>query len=324
MAPTRSETIDNLFTTTWRNVKSKVIDQAFAITPFFNIMLANGRIRETEVGGRYIDIPVAYDKADQNIAWLDRGDELGVAEGEFLTQLSFKMKYLGDSIVRYWVDDQQNRGKAKLQDYVNEKISNHKSSLIDTLEVASFNADPSGKGITPLTTLVAESPATGIVGGLDRATYTWLRNKSTAFSGTIASDLIPTMRTMVNDLSKFKSGMRRSPDIIITTQSIYEEFEEIAEAMQQIVTSQTAAASLGFGDLSYKNIPIFWCPECPAGNMYFLNTEHLKFVIDSYAYFDMGPWKEKIRSRDRVTQILTCCELICDNFQKQGVIHGIA
>jgi len=325
MSVSRTEVIDNLFTTTWRNVKKEVIDQVFEITPLFNRLLENGKVKTTEAGGRFIDIPIRVDKADQNIKFFGKGDTFGTGEKEFLTQLSYEWRYLGDSLIRYWQDDQINRGPAKLLDYVTQKIDNHKSSLVDKLESAAFTADASGIGINSLASLISEDPTTGIVGSLNRATYPVLRNKTSNFSGkTIATDLIPAMRTMVNDLSKYKAGTQRMPDMIITTQAIYEELEDILEGMQQIHTSKTIQASLGFGDIAYKNIPIYWCPQCPAGLMYMINTEHLAFNIDNYAYFDMGAWKEFSNSRDRVTQILTTCQMTCDNFQKQGVIHTIA
>ena len=322
--PNRTEAIDNMFTTTWRNVKKKVVDQAFEITPFFSTLLEGNRIKEVQTGGRYIDVPVQYAKANQNAKWFDGSDEFGVDTKQFLTQITFKMKYLGDTIVRRWVDDQQNRGPAKMLDYVNQKIENHKASLVDKLEDAVWSSDPSGKGITPITTLIATDPTSGTVGNLDRATYTWLRNNTATFSGSIDTDLIPTMRTMVNDCSKQNAGMRRSPDLIMTTQTIYEGIEEIAEGMQQIIAANSPKASLGFGALSYKGIPMVWAPGCPAGNMYFLNTEHIKFMIDKFAYFDMQQWKTRERNEDRLAHILTCCELTCDNFQKQGVISSIA
>jgi len=322
---TRTETIDNLFVTTWRNTKKKVIDQVFEITPLFNRLLENGRIRTQEQGGRYIDVKIRVAKADQNIKFFGKGDTFGTGEKQFLEELSFPWRYLGDSMIRYWEDDQKNRGSAKLLDYVEEKISNHKASLVDKLEGAAFTADASGIGINSLADLIPDDPTSGTVGGLNRATYTVLQNQYTDFSGkTIATDLIPEMRSMINNCSKYKAGTQMKPDMIITTQAIYEELEDILDGLQQIVTSKTIQASLGFGDIMYKNVPIYWCPQCPAGRMYFLNTEHLQFVIDPYAYFDMGPWKEFANSRDRVTQILTTCQLLCDNFRKQGVIHSIA
>lgn len=324
MPPSRTETIDNLFTTTWRNVKKKVVDQAYQITPLFNMLFEGGRIKEQETGGRYIDIPVRISKSDANIKWFGRGDTFSVTDNEFLTQITYEMRYLGDSMVRYWMDDQKNRGQAKLLDYVMEKIDNHKASLIDTLETSAFVSDASGIGMNSLADLVSTTPTTGTVAGLSRVTYPWLRNLAVDGSGyTVATDLIPGMRTMINNLSKYKSGTRRAPDVIITTQDIYEQLEEILESMQMVVTHDSPSASLGFGDISYKKIPIYWCPACPTGRMYILNTEHLRFTVDSFAYFDMGEWKEMINSRDRVTQILTCCQFTCDNFQKQGVIYDI-
>jgi len=322
--PSRTEVIDNIFTTTWRDVKRKVVDQVFQITPLYDKLLRAGRIDASYDGGRYIDTPVRIAKADGNIKWFGRGDTFSVSEKEFLTQITYQMRNLGDSMVRYWLDDKQNRGKAQLLSYVNEKIDNHKTSLVDALESAAWVADGSGIGVNALTDLIATDPTTGTVAGLNRATYPWLRNRAVDGSGyTVSTDLIPGMRTMINSLSKYKSGMQRKPDMIFTTQDIYEQLEEILESMQMVCTHDSPQASLGFGDISYKKVPIYWAPECPTGRMYFLNTEHMKFIIDKTAFFEMTEWQKLPNSPDRVAQILTSCQMCFDNFQKQGVIYDI-
>lgn len=325
MAPiNRTETIDNMFTTTWRNVRRMLVDEVLQITPFFDTMLKNGRIRTEDVGGRFIDIPVAYDKCDQNMKFFGRGDSFGRAEREFMTQISYPMRYLGDSIMRFWEDDRKNRGPAQLLDYALQKINAHKAAMVDKLESSAFTADSSGIGFYSLPELIADDPTTGTIAEHNRATYAWMRNQTKAFTGVIAVDLIPQMRTMWNDCSKWAGGTRRSPDVIFTTQSVYEKLEEIGESMQTIETSNSISVSLGLGEMKYKGVPVQWAPSLTAGHMYFLNTEHLEMVVDAAAYFDMGEWKELTDSRDRVTQIYTALQLVCSNFRKQGVIHSIA
>jgi hypothetical protein len=117
--------------------------------------------------------------------------------------------------------------------------------------------------------------------------------------------------------------MRRFPDFIITNQTIYESYETIARNLQQINANTSIQASLGFGDLSFKGVPIFWAPECPAGHMYMFNLEHWSFVVDTFAWFDMNEWSKKPNSPDRQAQILTTGNLMLDNFLKQGVIYNI-
>lgn len=321
----RSEVIDNLFTTTWRNRKADVVDQIYTITPFYSMLLEKGRIRVEDTGGRFYDCPARFAKADGNLKFFDKGDTFSETDQEFLTELTYQMRYLGTNIVRFWRDDLQNRGRSKLLDYINQKLDNHKSAMIDKLETASFTADPSGKGIEDLQTLVSTTPTTGTVAGYNRATNSWIRNQARDFTAlTISTDLLPEMTTIFNTQSTFKSGTRRAPDFIITTQALYEEYETLARNLHTIVANTSIQASLGFGDLSFKGVPIFWSPEAPSGNIYFLNLEHWHFVVDSFAWFDMTPWKPQTNSLDRQAQIVLTANMMLDNFQKQGVMFNVA
>ena len=294
----RTEAIDNLFTVTWRNIKDQVVDQIFTRTPFFNMMVENGRIRQTLAGGRFIDCPIQFAKADSNAKFFRRGDTFGLVDDEFLTQASYEWRYLGTSIVRFFEDDQRNRGKSKLLDFVNAKLMNAQSTLVDILETATFVDDPSGAAFASLGTLVADDPSTGTVAAIDRANNAFWRNQFHDFTGqSVVGDLIPEMTILYNTTSRFKAGSRATPDIIVTSQESYQRYETNARALQQIVANTSVSVSLGFGDLSFKGTPLFWSPACPDGRMYFLNTEHIFFWIDEFAYFDMGPWKEQVSIR---------------------------
>lgn len=322
---TRTQLIDDLFTVTWDDVSREVVDQAFQVTPFWSTMVEKGRIKEKMPEGNYWEVPIRYAKQDQNTKWFGRGSTFGKAEKESLTRLRFQARNLGTSVVRFWDDDRKNRGQAQLIDYVEEKVNNTKDSLVDSLETDAFVQNSDSLSMTSLSTLIATAPTTGTVGEVDRSTFEELRNNASDFTGkTVDTDLLATMTTMFNDCSKWKAGTRRAPDIIITTQSIYESYEGIARALQMISTSDSIQASLGFGDLKFKGVPIFWSPECEAGKMYFLNTEHLTVFVDPANYFTMTEWKSAQDSLDRVAQIVAVMQIGCDNFRKQGVIFNIA
>jgi hypothetical protein len=181
--------------------------------------------------------------------------------------------------------------------------------------------------VNTLPGLLPADPSTGTVGGLDRASNEYVRNQTYDMSGdTTADDLIPRMRSMFNECSKKKGRGRQTPDCILTTQAIYEEYEDQALALGQIQLASnkgTARADLGLGGLSFKGAEMYWDPECPTGDMYFLNSDTMEFAYDPRAYMDMTPWKSKHNSLDRYAQVLTVCNLLFNNFAKNGVIHSI-
>lgn len=320
-----SRQLDNLFTTTWYDVRKDVTDQVFQKTPFFDMMLKGGKIKKKMPEGTHWEVPIRYGKMNANTKWFGRGAQFGLEEEQSLTRMVYQARNIGTSIVRYWDDDRKNRGAARLTGYLEEKMENTKTSLIEVLEQSMFSASPGALEMHSLPQLISTTPTVGSIGGFDRSANDWMTNQTYDFTGkVINTDLVPQMTHMYNLCSKWKAGTRKSPDIIITTQEVYEAYENIANALQMICAWKGEQITLGFGDISFKGVPIFWCPECPAGRMYFLNTEHLAIHVDPSAYFEMTDWKPVAgNSLDKTCQIVTVLQMTVDNFKKHGVIYNI-
>lgn len=320
-----SRAMDDIFTTTWYDRRASITDQVFLITPFFDMMFKAGKIKERVPEGTHWEIPIRLAKLNQNNTYFDRGDQIGSQERQSLTTLQYEVRNFASGIVRYWVDDRKNRGKAKIINYLDEKLNNTRDSMVDQLETDLFTQNSDPKAINALSTLIANDPTTGTVGGLSRASEPLLRNQTDDFSGdSFATDFISAMTTMFNNCSRYKAGGRRAPNIIITTQAVYEAYEELARQLQQIVTQTSDRVSLGFGNLAFKGVELYWCPECPADRMYFLNTDHLEITYDPVVWMEMTEWKPITgNSLDKTAQIVASLNLCADNFLKQGVIHSI-
>jgi hypothetical protein len=220
----------------------------------------------------------------------------------------------------------KNKGEAQILSYSKELIENHKMTMESTLGSALW-VSQGQNAVNTLPGLISTTPSVGTVGGIDRTANEYVRNQVYDFSGdTLADDLIPRMRSMYNECSKKKGKGRQTPDCILTTQTIYEQYEEEALLLGQIQLASnkgTARADLGFGGLSFKGAEMYWDPECPEGNMYFLNSDTMEFAYDPDAYMEMTTWKGKYNSLDRYAQVVTVCNLLFNNFAKNGVIYGI-
>jgi hypothetical protein len=128
---------------------------------------------------------------------------------------------------------------------------------------------------------------------------------------------------MYNKCSLWKGGNQRTPDIIMTTREIYQDYERICRALHQIVTNETSRAGLGFGNLMFKNVELFWDQNVPTGQMYFLNSDTLSMPYDPNAWFEMTEWKSIPDSLDRMAQIVCVCNMVCTSPQKNGVIYNV-
>lgn len=321
---TKTTLIDNLVTSTWYDVRKDIVDAVFKITPFYDKMVEGGRIKSRVPDGTHFEIPIRYAKMDQNRKWFGRGDTFGTSEKEVLTRLYFYTRNVGTNMVRFWDDERKNRGKAQLINWAEELVYNTKASLIDGFadDLLVTNSDP--LAMNSLQTLINSTPTVGSIGGITRSDNDYLQNYTKDFTGlTTATNLLDEMTTIFNKCSQWKGGTKRAPDLILTTREIYQDYERIARALQQIVTSDSIRASLGFGNLTFKGVEMFWDPRVPAGNMYFLNTETLELCYDPSAWFEMTEWKGVPNSLDRMAQIVCVCNLICDNIRKNGLIYNI-
>jgi hypothetical protein len=318
--------VDNLVSRAWYSIRKEAVDQVLKITPLYNKMLEQGRIRTKLPSGTHWEQTIRYAKQDQNIKWFGRGDVFGLAEKEELTRLKWDAKNLGTNIVRYWEDERVIDGEAKLMEYAEDLVTSTKEALKDTLAEAMFtNSTGNTKQINSLEDLISIAPETGSFGGLDRATNLHLRNYKYNFTGkTVATDLLPVMTKVFNTVSQFRTGPRTAPDIIVTTQDIYEQYEALCEGLRQIQTNSTDRASLGFGALMFKNVELYWDPLCPAGRMYLLNSSTLELPIHPKFFFDMTEWKPvQGNSLDRNAQIVSVLQMTCNMPAKNAVIYNI-
>lgn len=321
--PTLTEQLDNLYTTTWQNMQDTVRDNIFDASPFWFWLKDKGKL-DSVMGGRFLTEPLVFDKND-NIAWIGKGGTVSLNDYEFMTIAQYNWKYQAAPIVRFGVDDQQNRGKNQIISLMNSKLDNTQNSIIDDLESKLFAGAAAGDEIDGLQHLVADDPtANASIGGINQSTATnsWWRNKTKDMTGlSFATNGVAQMRTMLNNtMNNRKSD---APDIILSGQVPYEYYED--EAVDtHLRIMDTKLADMGFQNQTFKGIPMIWSPSCADTRMYFLNTNFIKFKYDPSMFFDMTEWKPiPDQPNDRAAQIMLAGAFTVSRRRCQGVMHTI-
>lgn len=319
MPPSLTEKLDNLYTTTWELRKGSAHDNIFTATPFWFWMKEKNRLK-TESGGRFIMEPLEYAKND-SVSWMGKGDAVSLNDYEFLTESQWNWCYLVASMVRFGVDEQQNRGKAQIMKLMTKKMDNTENSLVDGLETDLFDTQ-SGKSIYGLQDLVPDDPtATNDAGAVDPATYTWFRNQATDMTGLAFSVYgVTKMGNLLNKCMNNRSMDR--PDIIVSGQVPYEYYDNEVLEQKQIVNKTLGDA--GFTNVEFKGLPMIWSPQCAADRMYMLNTNFLSLTYDPMMNFDMTEWKPiPDQVNDRAAQIIFACSFMVTRRLCQGVLYDI-
>jgi len=319
--PTRTEQLDDLYTSTWNNRKSDVTDNIFTATPTYFLMKKHGGIKLDGTGGRYLEIPLSYAK-NETVTSLDKGDTISISDTKFLTVAQFEWKFVAGSIVRYYVDDAKNKSKSQHLSLANSKVDNLERSMIDKFETFAFgdgtgngSKDPDGLG-----NIVAAAPTTGTVGNINRATYSWWRNKTKTATGAASVYLLTDMRTQFNNCSLGQA--QDIPDAMVTDQTSYELYEDEVMEQKQIVNKDLADAM--FDSVTFKGKPVVWSAACTAGYMYFLNFKYLGLNVDPDINLTMTEWKTIPNQLDRVAQIVWKGNMIASRCASLGVLITIA
>ena len=319
--PTREETLDDLYTSTYNNRKTEVTDNIFLATDAYKLMKSKGGIRLNGTGGRYLEIPLAYAK-NETVTSLDKGDTISISDTKFLTVAQFEWKFVAGSVIRYFVDDAKNKSKQQHLNLANAKIDNLQRSMVDKFETFMFgdgtgnsNKDPDG-----YENLVDTTPNTArTVGNIAQTTYTWWKNKQATSSGSAAIYLLGDMRTLFNNCGKGQAS--DVPDMIVTTQTVYEYYEDEVQEQKQIVNQTTGDAMMI--TVVFKGVPLVWSSQCSTGKMFFLNSKYIGLEVDPDINMTMTEWKVIPNQLDRVAQIVWKGNMIASRRASLGVLSSI-
>ena len=304
--PSWTQSVDQLFTTTWMKRRPKAELQAFKKTPLIDWLRKRDRI-ERVTGYTRCEIPLEYG-SNETVRWIGKGSTVPLQDSELATMAYDDWRYVAVSILRYGTDEQKNRGKARLISLVNMKMGAAERALWETFEEVFFSDGTGSLEPNGMQNLVDVDPTTGSLHNMNRATYPWFRNQTKTASGAASVYLEKDMRNLFNTCTSYAKA-EINDYVIVTDQTTHELYEDEFDERHRIVTADPSSASLGFTDIRFKGQPMFWSPSAPSGEMRFLNTNYLKLLIDEEYWMDMTEWKSiPNQVNDRVAQILCTCQ----------------
>ena len=184
----------------------------------------------------------------------------------------------------------QNSGKEKIIDLLEARIKNAEKTMENLIAAALYSAGTNTLQIGGLQYLVADSPTSGTVGGINRATWTFWQNiaySSLSTGGAAAS--VGNIQQYMNALwVQLIRGVDR-PDLIVADNAYWLLYLGSLQAIQRVASDKLAQA--GFTSLKFMDADVV--PDggfqgyssdstpatggAPSNHMYFLNTDYIKF-----------------------------------------------
>ncbi len=297
-----------LLSTTLKKYNKTLTDNIHNSHAVYAALKERGAIKEEDGGERIVE-PLMYGKNETAKSYSGY-EVLDTTPQEGIDSAEFNWKQYSVSIAISGEEERKNSGRReKIIDILEAKTKQAEMSLREKLVEGLFS-DGTGNASKDLTGLKAMVLDSGTYGGIDSGTYTWWRAyvESTAGALTLAQ-----MRTAFNTASK---GGKDHPNLIVTTQTLYEKYESLATSTITLNATPTAGTrkllDLGFQVQEYKGQPMAWDENCNSTYMYFLNLNHMKLVVHKDANFKASDFVKPENQDARVAQILFMGNLTCN------------
>ena len=329
---TLTQTLDDAFTTTWYRIKPKATDNILEANVVTAALREKGAFT-TQVGESRIERTIRYGtKTAQNV---QKGDVLNMGEDKIETAALWDWKYTSVHIQRSLQDDQKNSGSiGKIKSLVQMKINAAKDALNDKIE-SSLLAIPDANGgtdlradrdINSIRNMMPGSTEHGAAGNYhDSASYnfggiafdnSWWRASYKTKNNPANINLLDDMKNLFNTCG----GNRSYPNLILTTQTLFETYESFALDNSQIIKGASRLADLGYDVLKFKGQDMVWSGSMTTGMVYMLNTRFIEIVYDPNLWFEMTQWKYIPNQLERIAHIIMAWQLIGTQPRRQGLL----
>lgn len=301
--------LDTILATTLANYLPKLEDNIFTARPLVFFLKEAGQVR-TISGGERIQLPLIY--AQNTTAGSYAGyDALPTTPQDGIGAAAYEWRQYGVSISISGIEEAKNNGPEEVIDLLEAKIMQAEETTYEKMDQMFF-ADGTGNGgkdWNGLGNLVNQNTST--VGTIDPVAQTWWQS----YRETTAEVLsLAKMTTAYNTVSV---GNDR-PNVILTTQTLFEKYESLLQPQLRFTDNRTADA--GFQNLMFKAAPITYDTYCTSGVMYLLNTKYIRLTGHKDVWWKPTPFVRPENQDARYAQILVYGNLGVSNRKKQGVL----
>lgn len=307
---------DAVLSTTMHNYRKTLTDNVFNSRPLLEYLMSNNRVRTVDGGYSIVEpLILGLGDADSYSQWQTIG--INVTGGISAAQYPWKQLYA--TMIISGLEEAQNNGKEQVASLIEAKVMQAEETIKNILSamlygtrgaaahtdtdfdsfVTLIDATAPAGGITPAAAPDAanlwRSPtwnATAATGtdstgtAIPAGTMPGANASGTAWTG---ADLEKALRHMFNLAS---GGGADHVDAIFCGPGVYEAYE--ASLTPQVRFTDTTKANLGFQNLMFKNIPLYYDPDCPAGVALGLNSKYIGLTLHSERNFKQTPFSSNL------------------------------
>lgn len=309
--------LSEIITTTLRKRSGELADSVSNSNALLQRLSSKGNMR-TVSGGRSIVEELEYAE-NSTFKYYSGYEELDINPSDVMSAAEYNWKQAACVVSASGLEaDVQNSGKEAIINLVEKRIKNAFRTMKNQISTGIYSDGTgySSKQITGLQAQVANDPTTGTVGGINRATWTFWRNKynsNATWSSTVIKGYMKNM---------FTSCTRGTdmPDLVTMDANTYEYFWDALTDIQR-VNHEKDKASMGWEAIGFQNADVIYDGDSghPANAFYMLNTDYLFFRPHVNRNFVPLDKRDSVNQDAYVVPIVFAGNLTMSNAKLQGV-----
>jgi len=265
--PLDNRQINNLLTSTLDAYRSELIDNYFVSNALFVRLTSKNKVKFE--GGEEIRSHFIYDKL--NGGSYGKGDTFGTSFKEFMTDLRLDWKRNYVELSMDGLDEAKNRSAARIFSYADTLRETAKMTLPDNVgyQLYGNGTGNNGKDIDGVQIAIND---TGTYGGITRGAT----GPGAGIKSIINTTGGPYANTMIQNAIGDATIGKETPDLIITTQAIYNKIWAQSQTSERNAPSDLRR--IGFKTVQFNGGPdVVVDNHCPAGQIHLFNTNFIEF-----------------------------------------------
>jgi len=283
--------INDVTAVTTQYISDEFVDNFFKVSPVFVKVWKSGTMSKVFPGGNQIQVPFQY--APLKAGPFPPGGVFDISYVQTQTAMTFNVKFSYANVTVRRTDLALNRGYAAVMNYLEPKIVNAEQALAQTL-ITQFYADGQGT-VTPLIAL--DGILAGYDDGTNYASYGGITRSAIASGASVGINGYFYSNSSTNwpfSLQQLQVAFGQAtfgpnqPNLISTTQSIYNSFWNKMLPMQRTYETDPDLQSAGFRAFKFNGMSVVVDQYCPANYVFGMNTDYIDAYVSDDPTFAWG------------------------------------
>lgn len=302
--------------TTLQNFPDRVSDHITNHNALLAYLKKHGKI-ETREGGRTYVEPTLWQDVTNAKFYDGAMESFSIPIEDNVDASEWSRKFQAGFIYFTESERQSNRGEQAVVKLVKAKMDALKATLANAFSTAIYNDGTTSNEPVGLQAIVADDPTSGVVGGINSATYTWWQNLYKTDTTATASNI----QTLMNGM--WLSTLRGvdKPDLIVAGNDMFTYYWDSLTANQRYI-DETSADTLNFQGLRYQTSMVLFDSTCATKRMYGLNTKDWTLVCDPGRKWAGGSHRDITNATYEVVPVLWSGALLTNRRASHFVIEG--